>query len=256
MKTMLTKAFTIFVFTSLLTIVFGLTGCATYRAAMPADLTDFITGVHGVDPKAKVDYLPFNQSWTNRAFALKKYSKLYVAPISTQYLKPGSWVNSVSPYVASEKSYQDEVAKLAEYFHKQIIDELRSYDKNRFQVVAAPEPGALCLELALTEVVFSHPGAYAGSMASPVPGTSSAVNSSLGSSVAFELRLRDVSRAAVMFTAADRRTPPAKVVDLNKFAFTSSAREIVQEWAVLFAKFLNLEEHEKVEAKRFKAKPW
>ena len=237
-------------------MIFGLAGCASYKAFVPAESTDFIKAVPGVDLKSRLDFLPFNQSWTNLSFDLKKYSKLYVAPVSTQYLKPGSWFQSASVHITSEKSYQDKVAELAGYFRKEIIEEFGHYEKNRFQIVAAPGAGTLSLELALTEVVFSHPGAYVGSQFSPVPGTSSAVDASLGSSVAFEMRLRDSGSGVVMFTAADRRTPPAKVVDLNKLVFTSSAREIVEEWAVLFPQLLNMDRQKKLESRRFKAKPW
>jgi len=253
---MSTKIQVFTVFTSALMIALGTTGCASYRAFAPADCTDFIKSVPGIDIQSKLEYLPFNQSWTNQDFDLKKYSRLYIAPVSTRHIKPENWVQSASAYITSEKSYQKEVSGLAEYFREQVIENLKNHEKNRLKIVSAPERGALSLELALTEVIFSHPAAYAGSMASPVPGTSSAVSASIGSSVAFEMRLRDAGSGKVIFTAADRRTPPAKILDLNKFTFTSSAREIVQEWAALFAKFLNMDKGEKIEANRFKVKPW
>lgn len=246
----------ILVAASLLLAAFCLAGCATYRGMASADLTDFITGVPGVDHNSKLEFLPFNHSWTNRAFSLKKYSSVYVAPVTTRFIKPGCWVNSMSAHITSEKGYRAEVDELAGYFREQVAESIRAYDKNSFKIAGAPGHGTLCLELALTEVVFSRPAAYAGSMASPVPGTSSAVDATLGSSVAFELRLRDAGSGEVVFTAADRRTPPAKVLDLNKLSFTSSAREICQEWAGLFAQFLNMDKHETLRARKFKVKPW
>jgi len=45
-------------------------------------------------------------------------------------------------------------------------------------------------------------------------------------------------------------------LDLNKFSFTSSAREICQEWAGLFAQFLNMDKQETLRARKFKVKPW
>ena len=145
---------------------------------------------------------------------------------------------------------------LGDYFREQLIEKIKATPNGRFAIIDQPEPGALAIELALTEVCFGHPAAYAASMASPVPGTSTAVDSTVGTSVAFEARIRDISANSVVGTAADRRTPPAKLFDLNKFTYTSSAREIASDWAAELASTLNLRKWEKINAPHFKLSPW
>jgi len=113
------------------------------------------------------------------------------------------------------------------------------------------------LDIALTELEFSHPIARAGSLASPIPGTGVAVSAVSDPHVAFAMRITDGSTGELLATAADRKFSPIRIVDLNKLTVTSSPREIVQNWSLELADAIQLGRFAEVESRGdFKLHPW
>ena len=112
------------------------------------------------------------------------------------------------------------------------------------------------MEIALTELEFSHPVARAGSLAAPVPGSGAALSSISDPHASFALRVSDPS-GNLAATVADRQFPPARIVDLNKLTVSSSIREVCSIWAQTIAEALNKGRFSLVTApSSFSLSPW
>ena len=114
----------------------------------------------------------------------------------------------------------------------------------------------MVVEIALTELEFSHPLARAGSLVAPVPGAGSALSSISDPHVAFAMRVTDASTGELLFTAADRRFAPTRIIDLNKLTVSSSVREIVALWADVIGRGIQSDGFTKIKTKTFDWLPW
>jgi hypothetical protein len=75
--------------------------------------------------------------------------------------------------------------------------------------------------------------------------------------VAFAARVYDGKTGKLVATAADRKFPPTRLLDLNKVTVTSPNREIVSTWANIIAGALNRDGFAKVESQgTFSILPW
>ena len=235
-------------------VVFAL-GCSAARKFETAPATEFLN-VPGMDKESKIENLPFDRSWVRDKFDGSKYSKLIIAPVTTAYLAENGELESKSPFIPTKESYDNEVKLLAEHTAQVFKKALEEDGKKRVQIVEQPGPGTLVLEIALTQVVFGHPGMYAGSFASPLPGTGVIVSAITQPTVAFEFRLKDSETGEVVVTAQDRRTPRIRIVDFNQLTTTSSCRDIVNTEADLMTEAITNGRFVKTRASWFTFKLW
>ncbi len=113
------------------------------------------------------------------------------------------------------------------------------------------------LELALTEVVFSRPATNLAVMAAPVPGAGAALSMMTAPVVAFAGRFTSPDGRELWGTVADRREPPFRPIDLNKFTVASSARDVVSQWARELAEAIEFDRLKPVERSPwFSWLPW
>lgn len=215
-------------------IVAASLGCAASRKIETLPLTPFLD-IPGVDKTSKLSNIPFDHSWVRDKFDGRKYNKFIVAPVSTAYLNNNGQLESTSAFITTKEAYDEEVKKLAEYATQTFRKAFEEDERKRVQIVDVPGPGTLNLEIALSQVVFGHPGVYAGSFASPLPGTGVLASAVTQPTVAFEFRLKDSVTGEVVATAADRRTPKIRIVDFNQLTATSSCRDIADAEAEVLA---------------------
>jgi hypothetical protein len=137
----------------------------------------------------------------------------------------------------------------------------RNDPKNRSQVVASQQPGSLTLELALTELVPSHPVLEAMSIAAPygsgVAVQAVAKESGAKATVAFEAKFNDTKTGKVLAMMADRK--PGKVAPVNLRALTwyGEANVIIDEWADQFVQIAEKRPGETVkDSSPFTLMPW
>lgn len=214
------------------------------------------TFLEDVNIRSKLDTLPYDHSWVRSGFNGKIYNKLYVKPIRTDFLPDNEWQRSASPFINSKDDYQRQAKEVAAYFKASLEQKIRSYEGNRLTLVDRPGSDVLTLELALTELEFSHPVARAAALAAPVPGTGPALSTMSDPHAAFAARMTDGSGRLVA-TAADRKFPPTRIVDLNKLTVMSSAREICSLWADTLSEALNKGRFVETEGNsRFSILPW
>jgi len=235
-----------------LTLVFLLTGCTAEKRISGVSNTF----LEDVDITAKIENLPFDHAWIKPGVNGAHFDKIYVKPIRVDKLPAGAWKNSISTAITSQEDYYVTAAEIAEYFHERIEAGLRAQQVRRYQVVNKPGPDTLVLAIALTELEFSHPIARAGALAVPVPGTGAALSTVTDPHVAFAARITDGETGELIATAADRKFPPARIVDLNKLTATSSAREVCSLWADIIAQGIQGNANEKLSSKRFSLLPW
>ena len=235
-------------------LVILLSGCAI-RNRMGKDLPT--TFLEGSDLSEKKERLPFDHSWSNEQANWNGFHSVFVAPIRTDLLADDAWSGSRSTIITSKSDYQSEAAQLAEYFREQILAELKKRPGGRFSNVAEkPGAGTLTLEIAFTELQFSHPVARAGTFAVPLPGTSIAFAAMSDPFVSFAAKLKDGASGKVVATAADRKFAPTRIIDFNKFTVTSSNREICALWAQMIAETLASDEMAKVKERSWSWLPW
>jgi hypothetical protein len=228
-------------------LVIGFGGCAAQRMVTKAEPTPFLasTGHAGPEKSAR---LPFERVWREADLDTAHYSKIVLRPVTTAYLRTNIWWESESTFVMSEHAFHQHVGELASYWDGSLARAFQA-PKNRFAVTTeAGQPGTLVMEIAITEAVFGHPAANAGSYA--VTGGGAAYTAMLTPSVAFEARVTDGATGKLLATASDRTSTKIKVIGLDKFSFTKSNREICDEWSEEIMEAFNKELFPKVK------RPW
>lgn len=192
-----------------------------------------------VDVSKKLQNLPFDHSWVWSDRSRDDYAAVCIKPVRTDTLNQKNWSRSASAFITSSADYNEKANEVANHFQQKLIEEINTKPNHRYQVVENPTEGVIVVEFALTELEFSHPIARAGALASPVPGTGAALSAISDPHAAFAMRMTDGSTGELLVTAADRKFPPTRVVDLNKMTVSSSPREVCQNWAKEFAEALN-----------------
>ncbi len=214
------------------------------------------TFLNGVDVTQKIDNLPFAHAWVKPHFDGQKFNKIFIKDVRIDQLPEDSWKASSGLYISSKDAFLEEAQGLAEYFKDKLIAAFVRYPDRRLELAYAPGIDTISLEIAFTELLFSHPAARAGSLAVPVPGTGAVLSAISDPHVAFAAQLRD-SSGTLVATAADRKFSPIRLLDLNKLTVTSSAREVCSIWATLIAEATNRGRSERTENRgSFSLLPW
>lgn len=226
----------------------ALSGCATEKLVKDAKRSSFLAST-GTPTTGKIARLPFDHAWKSPSLDAAKYSRLVIAPVTLSHLRIGQWKDSASAQITSEAKYLQTAEELAAYWNQSLN---RSFHGpgGRLEITRNPAlPGTLILEIALTEIVFGHPGTYAASYAVPFGGV--AESAMFSPTVAFEARVRDAATGKIVATASDRRGTRLKIVDFNRLTITKPNKEICDEWSLQLMEAFNKEMFPKVKKKLF-----
>jgi hypothetical protein len=231
-----------------------LAGCSAYKQLAPISNTF----LQDVDVTKKLEKMPFQHSWVWAEDTYRgKFKSIYIPAIVIDTLPPDASLPSLSPAILTDADYRAKAREVADYFREQIIDKIKNYPENRFQIVNQRGPQTAVIEMAITELEFSHPGAYAATFASPVPGTGVALSAVTQPHAAFALRITDGETGRLIATAADRKFPPMRIADLNQLTISSSTREICSFWAEEIAAAIEKGRFGEVESVgRIRILPW
>lgn len=215
------------------------------------------TFLEGVPRESSIPDIPFLHSWLAPQETPIPYTHLYVKPVRTDLLPEDMWLRSRGLAVSSREEFQKDADIIARYFRIRLLSELKSTSSQRFTVVEAPDDNSLILEIALTELVLSEPLVRAAALAAPFPGVDLAISAISDPHVSFAARFTSPDGMKLIATAADRRFPPIRLIDLNKLRARSSAREIISHWAKQLAQAIQLDEFNKIERNSwFSILPW
>jgi hypothetical protein len=229
-------------------------GCSLQQRTAPLPTTF----LEDVDISEELETVPFQHAQiVPDDDSPKTYSSVFVQPIRTDLIPKDSWRQSSSLFLRTEDAYNLEVQGLADFFYQQILDELQKVPNKRFNVVSIPTDTTIVAEIALTDVEFSHPVTRAAALAAPLPGVDLALSAFTDPHLSFAVRFTDGKTRKLLASAADRRFPPFRIIDLNKLTITSSAREIVKMWARELAEAIQTDRLTKVERSSwFSILPW
>jgi hypothetical protein len=222
-----------------------LAGCSSMRAGAndmkaavvePAPDTGFI---ENPSVQAKRYDLPFQKVWIKEGFDMSAYRDLVVAPVNTDYMMKMDWLHAAGSanWVSNVKK---DIAKLAVYFHDEVVKQFTEDPKKRFQVIENPvpaQPATLSLELALIEINPSQPVLHAAGWI--VPGGGAAAGAVNKRTAAFEGRLRDLQTGEVVATFADRDMQDVGPLDLTRLSWYGPAKGIMDQWAKQFVQIAN-----------------
>jgi Protein of unknown function (DUF3313) len=213
-----------------------MSGCATHtRMSVPIPNTF----LEDVDITKKKENLPFDHAWSRPGVDWSSYKAIYIKPVRTDLLPLDNWKTSYSGFLSSKEEYVSEVRELGLFFYSKLLEHLRELKGGLTKIATAPGPEVLTLEIALTEVEFSHPAASAASLAAPMPATSQVLMVFTDPYVTFAARLTDGSSGLLLATAADRKFSPRRLVNLNRLTVASANREISELQAEALASTLS-----------------
>lgn len=241
-------------FASVLSVLMlALAGCSIKERTDPVSPV-FLDGAPHEEAIAE---LPFKHSWVAAPGEPVSYRTIYIKPVRTDVLPSDEWKKSRGLAVSSSEEFDKSVAVLARYFRKRLLADLKGIENPRFQVADQPDDSSLVVEIALTEVVLSEPVLRAAALAAPLPGVDMALSAISDPHLAFAARFTSPDGRTLVATAADKRFPPIRIIDLNKLRATSSAREIISQWSRELAQAVQLDQFSKVKGSwRFSLLPW
>ncbi|MCU0589099.1 MAG: DUF3313 domain-containing protein [Syntrophobacteraceae bacterium] len=233
-------------------MTFALAGCQSMKAE-PSRGAGFVA----MDEMQKREDLPFQKVWVKAGADWNVYRTVYIKEVSTQYLLEANWWQQG----IRKDDYEKDVQSVALYMREKFMQAFREDPNRRFQVLQAPAPGSITLELALTELVPSKPLMEALSLAAPygsgVAVQAGARKSGAVGTVAFEARIVDSSRGTLLAMAADREEAQAAPVNLRAFTWYSVAHGIIDDWAGQFVEIANRRPGQIVkDTSPFTLKPW
>lgn len=235
---------------SLALVALALVGCKADEAQS--------TGYTDASKMEKDPSMPFQKTWIKPGFDKTRYSKLYVAPVNTEYmLKMTDWQKG-----ERQEQITADTAKLALYTQDRIKKAFREDPQQRMQILDEPttDPDALVLEMAITEVVPSKVTLNAlGYAPFGIGMTVTAVRSIAKdvSTVATEARIRDAATNEIVFMIADREAEQMAPVSVRGLTWYSHAEAIIDIWAEQLVKIANRKPGETVKGMdTITLKPW
>jgi hypothetical protein len=186
---------------------------------------------------------PFNSVWVNPAMGAQKanYHAIYIAPVSTQYLRP---VNR--PLVSAlegPKAKDRPVSETAGLLRSDFIAAFRS-PASRLKVADGPGPGVLTLQLALVEL---NPTNVVGNAAKyGAPGGSVLAPMTKGN-IAIEGKLTDSTKGTLFYEFADNEQDPFTAVSLRDLSSYGHSRTAIRDWARQFEEIMRTPPGHKVQ---------
>jgi hypothetical protein len=234
-------------------VALTLAACAVQERTEPV----VATFLDGAPRESTIADIPFLHAWIAPQETPIPYSSIYVKPVRADLIPKDMWLRSRGLAVSSEEEFKKDADIIARYFRIRLLSELKATSSKRFTVVDTPDDRSLVLEIAITELVLSEPIIRAAALAVPFPGVDLALSTITDPHVSFAARFTSPDGKKLIATAADRRFPPIRLIDLNKLRARSSAREIIAHWARQLAQAIQLNEFKKVEGNTwFAILPW
>lgn len=229
-------------------------GCSIQQRTAPLPNTF----LEEIDISEQIDNIPFQHAWiVPEDDSRKTYTKVFVKPVRTDLIPEDAWRRSSSLFLRTEEAYNLEVQGLANVFYQELLNELQKLPTKRFEIASNPTDDTIVVEIAFTDVEFSHPVTRAAALAAPLPGVDIALSAFTDPHLAFAARFTDATTHELLASAADRRFPPFRVIDLNKLTIASSAREIVKMWTRELAEAIQSDRLTKIERSSwFSILPW
>lgn len=210
-----------------------------WTKARPADPSPFLSHAAEMQPTG-VAGSPFARVWRNPSASAWAQARnrwtLHVAPVCLDHLRPVG--RRLSRLESRDADRQAEAARLAAYTRQEFERAFRESPRPRQEVVPAPRPDSLIVELALVEL---DPNPISGGVTRrainllAVPGAEILVGTPLKGRIALEGRLYDPVRKQVLLEFSDaEQNRSALLLSLHDFNHYSHARKVVREWARQF----------------------
>ncbi len=207
----------------------------TNACALKTQLSDVSNRyIEEVDISDNIKNVPFTHAWVREGLGHQKFD-LYIEPVILNFEKD-VWKKSLTAIIPNEESFLKEAQLIADYFYEQILKSIKEQKGQIVNIVNVKNEDTVTMQTALTELVFAHPVVNVASLASPIPGTGLIMSTITKPHMSMAVRF--LARGKLMGTLADRKYPPARIVDLNQFTVTSSNREIARIWAKTLAESL------------------
>jgi hypothetical protein len=231
---------------------FGLAGCESMKAK-PSSGAGFVQA----EKMSKRDDIPFHNVWVKSGVDWGKYKSISISPVNTRFLLEANWWQQS----VKKSDMERDAADVAQYMQSKFIEAFNCDPKNRFRVVNVPGPDSLILELALTELIPSHPVMEALSIVAPygsgVAVQAVAKESGAKCTVAFEAKIIDATNGQVLAMAADREQGKVAPINLKALSWYGEAYTIIDEWSGQFVKISNKRPGEVVkDTSPFTLSPW
>jgi len=227
-------------------------GCEAMKAK-PSKGAGFVP----MDEMSKRQDLPFQHVWVKAGVDWKKYKAIYVKDTNTKYLLEADWWKQT----VRKEDMAGDVREIGLYMQNTFKEAFLNDPLHRFKIVSKPEPGSLTLEMALTELVPSHPLMEALSVVAPygsgVAVQAVATESGAKCTVAFEAKIIDNANGQVVAMVADREQGKMAPINLKALTWYGEARTIIDEWSGQFVQVANRRPGEVVkDSSSFTLMPW
>jgi len=164
--------------------------------------------------------LPFDAVWLQDGIDLHTYKKVYVAPVDTTQLLKLYWWERANIVPGDQKQQAD---KLAGYFRDAAVKSFTDDESRSFEVIDAPVPDALLVELALVEVVLTK--VWLNTLGYALAGGLSQ------GTTAFEGRLRDGNSQRVIGEFKDREFGQLDLVSINDLTWYRHSEHTIRVWS-------------------------
>jgi len=234
--------YAVFLLITILAIIVLCSGC---RANAAPD-SGFLHDATLMTPNKNV---PFNRMYLNPKFKEAHFTKVYVAPVNTDYVMAQNVWEKATLANINKQDVQKNVDRLADYMRSAFIKAFQNDPGRHFSVVDKPGPDTLILEMAIVQLVPSKvelqalslvPVGFVGLIGTGVMEGGSVLTHSEDHGkgvIAMEARTRDGSSGQVVCMFADREHPPASVLDLKALFWWEPAKPICDAWARQFVHY-------------------
>jgi hypothetical protein len=182
--------------------------------------------------------VPFNRIWFDDKYRGKQYTKIYVAPVNTDYvMKENLW--EIASLTSLDPDYvKQNLHMLADYQREAVIKAVAKNSNGKLRVVDKPDADTLILEMAIVQLVPSKPVLQAASYYTwaatvvMIGGSVATQSEDQGKGVvAMEARTRDGASGTVTCMLADREHPPTAIIDVKALFWWEPAKPICDAWA-------------------------
>jgi hypothetical protein len=154
------------------------------------------------------------------------YSSIYVAPVTTSYLRSAR--KTMSAKALGAEAGARPVSEIAGFMRHTFEDAFRYSTNHRVRLTHDPLAGGVTLKLALIEL---NPTDSTGNVVkSAIPGGALLAGSTAGN-IAIEGRLTDNLTGEVLFEFADNEKDKMSLVSLRDFSPYEHAKVAIREWA-------------------------
>lgn len=233
-------------------VMFVVTGCSsvsdvsTSLKARQVALSPFIQ--HRAEMKPQRERAPFALVWVNPTLPERRahYSSIYVAPVSTRYLRPAK--TTLSGNVTGQPNKPRPVAEIAGLLRHSFEDAFMRSPNARVRLTHTPQQGGVTLTLALIEL---NPTDATGNVVKTAVPYGGVLSPFTGGNIAIEGQVRDNVTGEVLFEFADNEKDKMSLASVRDFSPLEHAKVSIKEWAQQFEELTRTSRSHKVEDSLF-----